>query len=53
MNRKDYYFLGFHLILRGYKETPQYGTLLWSSNREHTLDIWAHRTLITLRRYRV
>ena len=49
MNRKDLYIGPLHIIIRGYNDDPQYGTLLWGSS-DKTLDIWFHKTLITFRR---
>lgn len=49
MNRKDLYIGPLHIIIRGYNDDPQYGTLLWG-NTNKTLDIWFNKTLITFRR---
>lgn len=49
MNRKDFYIGPLHIIIRGYTDDPQYGTLLWGSNNK-TLDIWFNRTLFTFRK---
>ena len=51
MNRKDLYVGPIHIIIRGYNDDPQYGTLLWGREINNpTLDIWFHKTLITFRR---
>lgn len=49
VNRKDWTLGGWHLIRRT-ADTTQYGTLLWSLQGRHTLDVWVGRTLWTLRR---
>lgn len=49
-DRKDLLLGPFHLIVRGYRDSPQYGVLLWGRRRSRTLDIWVYRTLLTLRR---
>lgn len=50
MNRRDWFCGRWQLIRRGY-DKPQYGLLLWSSHRDHTLDIWIYRTLWTIKRW--
>lgn len=52
MNRKDFYIGRLHFIVRGYRERPQYGMLLWSCDwrRHWCLDIWFHQTLYTITR---
>ena len=50
MNRKDLYVGPLHIIMRGYREGPQYGTLFWGREvRNPTLDIWIKQTLFTFR----
>lgn len=53
MSRIDRRIGRLHYIRRTYKDDPQYGFILWGVGRNlflvPTLDIWIHRTLITLR----
>lgn len=50
--RKDYYFGRLHLIVRGYRDSPQYGILMWRAFKSEpwTIDIWIRQTLYTFRK---
>lgn len=50
MERKDFYIGPLHIIMRGYRENPQYGMLFWGKNiKDPTLDVWIKQTLFTFR----
>lgn len=38
-----------HLIVRNYRDDPQYGFLAGGRRGTRTLDIWVRQTLFTLR----
>jgi hypothetical protein len=50
--RKDYYFWRLHFIVRGHREEPQYGLLMWRAFKYDpwTLDVWFRKTLYTFRK---
>lgn len=49
MNRHDWYWWRFHFIVRGYKDAPQYGCMLWGVKPgEWTFDVWSKQTLWTV-----
>ena len=55
LERRDHFLGPLHIIVRGYRDSPQYGCLLWGGRRVGgwTFDIWLGRTLYTFRRNRV